>query len=229
MTKADLTKDPKQVSAMFDSVAESYDRTNDLLSFGQARFWRSRVKKAINPRPGERILDLAAGTGTSSMALRSPGVSVVAADFSRGMIEAGKKRYPELEFEFADAMSLPFQDQSFDVVTISFGLRNVQDYKVALKEMFRVLKPGGRLVICEFSHVSGLLGVFYRLYLTRVLPTFSALASKTPEAYSYLSESINAWPKQEALREDIESAGFTQAAFKNLTFGVVALHSASRP
>ncbi|MFM1779668.1 MAG: hypothetical protein RIS51_813, partial [Actinomycetota bacterium] len=165
MTKADLTKDPKQVSAMFDSVAESYDRTNDLLSFGQARFWRSRVKKAINPRPGERILDLAAGTGTSSMALRGPGVSVVAADFSRGMIEEGKKRYPELEFEFADAMALPFQDQSFDVVTISFGLRNVQDYKVALKEMFRVLKPGGRLVICEFSHVSGVLGFFYRLYL----------------------------------------------------------------
>lgn len=229
MTKADLTKDPKQVSAMFDSVAESYDRTNDLLSFGQARFWRSRVKKAINPRPGERILDLAAGTGTSSMALRGPGVSVVAADFSRGMIEEGKKRYPELEFEFADAMALPFQDQSFDVVTISFGLRNVQDYKVALKEMFRVLKPGGRLVICEFSHVSGVLGFFYRLYLNRVLPTLSSLASKTPEAYSYLSESINAWPKQETLRQDIESAGFTRAVYKNLTFGVVALHSASRP
>jgi demethylmenaquinone methyltransferase/2-methoxy-6-polyprenyl-1,4-benzoquinol methylase len=163
------------------------------------------------------------------MALRGPGVSVVAADFSRGMIEEGKKRYPELEFEFADAMALPFQDQSFDVVTISFGLRNVQDYKVALKEMFRVLKPGGRLVICEFSHVSGVLGFFYRLYLNRVLPTLSSLASKTPEAYSYLSESINAWPKQETLRQDIESAGFTRAVYKNLTFGVVALHSASRP
>lgn len=229
MTKADLTKDPKQVSAMFDSVAETYDRTNDLLSFGQARLWRSRVKKAINARSGERILDLAAGTGTSSMALRGPGISVVAADFSRGMIEEGKRRYPELEFEFADAMALPFKDQSFDVVTISFGLRNVQDHHVALREMLRVLKPGGRLVICEFSHVSGLLGIFYRFYLNRVLPALSSLASKTPEAYSYLSESISAWPNQEKLKQDITSAGFKNAEYKNLTFGVVALHMASRP
>ena len=229
MTKADLTKDPKQVSAMFDSVAKSYDRTNDLLSFGQARLWRSQVKRAISPRSGERILDLAAGTGTSSMALRAPGVSVVAADVSRGMIEEGKKRYPELEFEFADAMSLPFQDRSFDVVTISFGLRNVQDHRVALKEMLRVLKPGGRLVICEFSHVKGFLGSLYRFYLNRILPALSALASKTPEAYSYLSESINAWPNQENLKNDIEAAGFKDAKYKNLTFGVVALHLASRP
>jgi demethylmenaquinone methyltransferase/2-methoxy-6-polyprenyl-1,4-benzoquinol methylase len=133
VTKADLSKDPKQVSAMFDSVAHSYDRTNDLLSFGQARLWRSRVKNAVKPANGERILDLAAGTGTSSMALRVPGAVVVAADFSRGMIEEGKKRYPELQFEFADAMALPFEDRSFDAVTISFGLRNVQGAKARRK------------------------------------------------------------------------------------------------
>ncbi len=229
MTKADLSKDPQQVSAMFDSVAHSYDRTNDLLSFGQARLWRSRVKNAVKPAQGERILDLAAGTGTSSMALRVPGAVVVAADFSRGMIEEGKKRYPELQFEFADAMALPFEDRSFDAVTISFGLRNVQDHKVALGEMLRVLKPGGRLVICEFSHVKGLLGTFYRFYLNNVLPRLSALASKTPEAYSYLSESINAWPTQEQLKQDIQQVGFQDVRFKNLTFGVVALHTAVRP
>lgn len=229
MTKADLTKDPQQVSAMFDSVAQSYDRTNDLLSFGQARLWRSRVRKAVSASAGESILDLAAGTGTSSMALLKPGVKVVAADFSRGMIEEGKKRYPELQFEFADAMALPFESQSFEVVTISFGLRNVQDHKVALGEMLRVLKPGGRLVICEFSHVSGLLGALYRFYLNRILPALSSLASKTPEAYSYLSESINAWPNQDQLKRDIESVGFVDSKFKNLTFGVVALHLARRP
>jgi demethylmenaquinone methyltransferase/2-methoxy-6-polyprenyl-1,4-benzoquinol methylase len=214
---------------MFDSVAHSYDRTNDLLSFGQARLWRSRVKNAVNPAQGERILDLAAGTGTSSMSLRVPGAVVVAADFSKGMIEEGKRRYPELQFEFADAMALPFEDQSFDAVTISFGLRNVQDHKVALGQMFRVLKPGGRLVICEFSHVKGLLGSFYRFYLNNVLPKLSALASKTPEAYSYLSESINAWPTQEQLKQDIQQAGYQDVRFKNLTFGVVALHTAVRP
>jgi demethylmenaquinone methyltransferase/2-methoxy-6-polyprenyl-1,4-benzoquinol methylase len=229
VTKADLSKDPQQVSAMFDSVAHSYDRTNDLLSFGQARLWRSRVKNAVKPVQGERILDLAAGTGTSSMALRVPGAVVVAADFSKGMIEEGKKRYPELQFEFADAMALPFEDRSFDAVTISFGLRNVQDHKVALGEMLRVLKPGGRLVICEFSHVKGLLGSFYRFYLNNILPKLSALASKTPEAYSYLSESINAWPTQEQLKQDIQQAGFQEVRFKNLTFGVVALHTAVRP
>lgn len=228
MTKADLSKDPKQVSAMFDEVAVSYDRTNDLLSFGQARFWRYQVRKALNPQPGERILDLAAGTGTSSMALLKPGVTVVAADFSKGMLEEGKKRYPQLQFEFADAMNLPFAENSFDAVTISFGLRNVQDYKVALAEMLRVLKPGGRLLVCEFSHVRGLLGFFYGLYLKFLLPKFSALASKTPEAYSYLSESIRAWPTQQQLKQDLSAVGFVDSSFKNLTFGVVALHTAKK-
>lgn len=228
MTKADLSKDPKQVSAMFDEVAASYDKTNDLLSFGQARIWRSKVRKAISPKSGERILDLAAGTGTSSMALLGPGVTVVAADFSKGMIEEGKKRYPQLQFEYADAMQLPFEDSSFDAVTISFGLRNVKDHKVALGQMLRVLRPGGRLVICEFSHVSGLLGVLYRFYLRFVLPKLSALASKTPEAYGYLAESIAAWPNQQQLSQDLAEVGFQEVSFQNLTFGVVALHSAKK-
>ncbi len=214
---------------MFDSVAHSYDKTNDLLSFGQARLWRSAVRKAINPKAGERILDIAAGTGTSSMALLKPGVSVVAADFSRGMLDQGRKRYPELEFAFADAMKLPFAPEEFDVVTMSFGLRNVQDHRVALGEFLKVLKPGGRLVICEFSKVSGVFGPLYRFYLKHILPRISALFSKSPEAYDYLAESIEAWPDQKSLAADIEKAGFKEVKFKNLSLGIVALHMAVKP
>lgn len=224
MTKADLNKTPAEVSAMFDEVAHAYDKTNDLLSFGQSHYWRYRLKRAIRPQSGQKILDIAAGTGTSSMALMVPGVKIVAADFSKGMLEEGKKRYPELEFVFADAMKLPFSDNEFDVVTMSFGLRNVSDRKVALKEFLRVLKPSGRLVICEFSHVPGPLGVLYRFYLKNILPKISKLMSKNPAAYDYLSESIMAWPKQEELKKDIENAGFSDASWKSLTLGVVALH-----
>ena len=213
---------------MFDDVAHAYDKTNDLLSFGQAKLWRKKVLEKVAPQSGEKILDIAAGTGTSSMALKLPGVEVVAADFSKGMLAEGKKRYPELEFVFADAMKLPFKNNEFDVVTMSFGLRNVQVRDKALGEFLRVLKPGGRLVICEFSHVPGLLGVFYRAYLTLILPLVSRLASKTPDAYSYLSESIVAWPKQAELAKDIAKAGFSKTQWKNLSFGVVAIHSAIR-
>ena len=211
---------------MFDSVADSYDKTNDLLSFGQARLWRGKVARAVSAKAGEQILDIAAGTGTSSMAFLSEGVRVVAADFSKGMLEVGKKKYPKLEFVFADAMKLPFKDQEFDVVTMSFGLRNVQDHKVALSEFLRVLKPGGRLVICEFSHVPGPFGVLYRFYLKFFLPKISSLFSKSPEAYDYLSESIQAWPKQKDLAQDIANVGFSQVGYKNLSFGIVALHQA---
>lgn len=226
MSKADLSKNPAAVSAMFDDVAASYDKTNDLLSFGQARLWRRAVRKAISPKAPDRILDIAAGTGTSSMALLAKGVSVVAADFSNGMLDEGRKRYPELEFVFADAMKLPFKDQEFDVVTMSFGLRNVENHHIALKEFFRVLKPGGRLVICEFSHVGGVFGPIYRLYLKHILPKLSALFSKSPDAYDYLAESIAAWPNQKALKLDIEKAGFSAVKFRNLTLGIVALHKA---
>ena len=214
---------------MFDSVAASYDKTNDLLSFGQSRLWRGKVAKAVAAKSGEKVLDIAAGTGTSSMAFLAPGVEVIAADFSQGMLAEGRKRYPQLTFVFADAMKLPFKDAEFDVVTMSFGLRNVSDHKVALGEFQRVLKPGGRLVICEFSHVPGVFGVLYRFYLRHFLPKISGLFSKSPEAYDYLAESIQAWPNQRKLASDIESAGFKNVSFKNLSFGIVALHKGVKP
>ena len=213
---------------MFDLVAKNYDRTNDLLSFFQSRMWRRATRKAVNPRPGMRILDVAAGTGTSSQALLVPGSEVVAADFSKGMLEEGAKRHPDLKFVFADAMKLPFGDGEFDVVTISFGLRNVQSHHVALKEFLRVLKPGGRLVVCEFSRVSGLLGILYLWYLRKVLPLVARAFSSNPDAYTYLSDSIEAWPDQEQLKLDIERAGFQSVKYQNLSFGVVALHTAER-
>lgn len=211
---------------MFDSVAQKYDRANDLLSFGQTRNWRGKVRKAVDPRPGQAILDLAAGTGSSSIAFVGEGIRVVASDFSPGMLAEGRKRHPELEFVFADATKLPFKAAEFDATTISFGLRNVVDVDKALAEMHRVTKLGGRVVICEFSKVqNSVLRPFYEFYLKRILPVLSRLAGQTPEAYDYLADSILAWPNQELLAKKIEAAGFENVNYKNLVFGVVAIHT----
>ena len=225
MSKANLDKKPAEVAAMFDEVAPTYDLTNSLLSFGQDRFWRRVVRKQVDPKSGHKILDLAAGTGASSAAFLAPGVKVVAGDFSEGMLAVGRKRHPKIDFVFADATALPFAANEFDAVTISFGLRNVVDVNKALAEMYRVTKPGGKIVVCEFSKVANpVFRGFYNFYLNKLLPLFSRLASKTPEAYNYLSESILAWPNQEQLKEKIQSAGYNKVEYKNLTFGIVAVH-----
>ena len=215
---------------MFDEVAPTYDKTNDLLSFGQSRLWRGIVAKAVDPQNGQSVLDMAAGTGSSTAAFARPGVRLVAGDFSEGMLAEGRKRHPEIEFVFADATKLPFKAKEFDATTISFGLRNVVDVESALSEMFRVTKPGGRIVICEFSKVTNpVLRPFYNFYLRKVLPAFSSLASKTPEAYAYLSESIDAWPDQRTLAAKIEKAGYEKVTFRNLSFGIVAIHVGFKP
>jgi demethylmenaquinone methyltransferase/2-methoxy-6-polyprenyl-1,4-benzoquinol methylase len=229
VSKADLTKKPADVAAMFDEVAENYDLNNDIMSFGQDRIWRRATFKAVAPVSGQSILDLAAGTGSSSVVFQKPGVRVVAGDFSVGMLAVGRKRHPQIEFVFADATALPFEDAEFDTVTISFGLRNVVDTGKALKEMLRVTKPGGKLVICEFSQVqTPVIKQVYNFYLSRLLPLISKLSSKAPAAYTYLGDSILAWPNQQALAKLVADAGWTNVTFQNQTFGVVAIHSATK-
>ncbi len=225
-----MEKQPDEVSGMFDGVARHYDRTNAIMSVGNAQFWRAATVRAVDPRSGERILDVAAGTGTSSAALARTGATVVALDFSAGMVEEGRRRHPELEFVEADAETLPFGDDEFDAVTISFGLRNVEHPKTALAEMYRVLKPGGRLVVCEFSKPPrALFRTGYAAYMKFVMPVVAAVASSNKDAYGYLRESIQQWPDQGTLTQWIRGVGFTRVAYRNLTAGVVALHRGHKP
>jgi demethylmenaquinone methyltransferase/2-methoxy-6-polyprenyl-1,4-benzoquinol methylase len=227
VNRASLAKQPREVAAMFDQVAERYDVTNDVLSLGQDRLWRRAVARALDARPGQRVLDLAAGTGTSSEPFHDRGVQVVAADFSLGMLRAGRARTSELPFAAADAMALPFRDRAFDAVTMSFGLRNVVDVDAALRELHRVTTPGGRLVVCEFSHpVWPPLRTVYVEYLMRALPAVARRVSSNPESYVYLAESIQAWPDQAALAARLGAAGWRQVEWRNLSGGIVALHRA---
>jgi demethylmenaquinone methyltransferase/2-methoxy-6-polyprenyl-1,4-benzoquinol methylase len=229
VTRATLDKQPHEVASMFDDVAAKYDLTNDVLSLGQARLWRKAVAKAVNARPAELVLDLAAGTATSSMPFAATGAYVVPCDFSQGMLREGKKRHPWLPFTAGDATRLPFADQVFDAVTISFGLRNVQDTDVALRELYRVTKPGGRVVICEFSQPTWApFRTVYTEYLMRALPPTARTVSSNPDAYVYLAESIRAWPDQPALAARLQQAGWSGVAWRNLTGGIVALHRGVR-
>lgn len=210
---------------MFDDVAERYDLTNDVLSLGQARLWRKEVAKAVDARPAQKVLDLAAGTATSSQPFARAGAYVVPCDFSLGMLRVGKARHPWMPFTAGDATKLPFKDDTFDAVTISFGLRNVQETVQALREMYRVTKPGGRVVICEFSHATWApFRTVYEEYLMRALPPVARTVSSNPDAYVYLAESIRSWPDQPTLAARLQEAGWSKVAWRNLTGGVVALH-----
>ncbi|MGW2226492.1 demethylmenaquinone methyltransferase [Streptomyces formicae] len=225
MTRASLEKQPHEVATMFDDVAERYDLTNDVLSLGQARLWRKAVAKAVDARPAQKVLDLAAGTATSSQPFAQAGAYVVPCDFSLGMLAVGKKRHPWMPFTAGDGTKLPFKDDTFDAVTISFGLRNIQDTSAALRELYRVTKPGGRVVICEFSHATwGPFRTVYEEYLMRALPPVARAVSSNPDAYVYLAESIRSWPDQPALAALLQDAGWSKVAWRNLTGGVVALH-----
>ena len=227
MTRASLDKQPHEIAAMFDGVAKRYDLTNTVLSFGQDRLWRRATRRALDLRPGERCLDLAAGTGVSTEELARSGATVVGADLSVGMLRAGAhRRVPLLA---ADALALPFPDGCFDAVTISFGLRNIVDPDAALREMARVTRPGGRLVVCEFSHPTWRpFREVYLRYLMAGLPAVARAVSSNPEAYVYLAESIQAWPNQRRLADRIAHAGWKAVAWRNLTGGIVALHRAVR-
>jgi len=258
MTRANLDKQPGEVSAMFDKVADRYDLMNDVLSLGQDRWWRRIVARAVGAQPGELVLDLAAGTGTSSRTFTAGGASCVACDFSLGMLQVGARRMRsaqlrsaqpgrpageaagrageaagrpgQVRFVAGDALQLPFRDEAFDAVTISFGLRNVADPGAALGEMLRVTRPGGRLVICEFGHLPWpRLNTLYESYLATALPAVARRLSGSPEAYDYLAESIRDWPAQAELARRMAAAGWSAVRWRNLTLGVVAVHLARRP
>jgi demethylmenaquinone methyltransferase / 2-methoxy-6-polyprenyl-1,4-benzoquinol methylase len=241
MTRADLDKKPAEVAAMFDALAGRYDLMNDILSMGQVRLWRRQVQRILKAGPGDRVLDLAAGTGTSSVTFAASGADVVACDFSLGMLQSGQARLTRTDpfgdktrgrvaFAAGDALNLPFRDGTFDAVTISFGLRNVHGTRDALAEMRRVTRPGGRMVVCEFSTITvEPLDMLYRRYLTGVLPAIARRAARNPEAYEYLSESINDWPSQRELADVIRAAGWSAVKWRDLSLGVVSIHVGRNP
>ena len=227
VSRATLDKDPHEVASMFDAVARRYDLTNTVLSLGQDRFWRRATRSALRIGPGDKVLDLAAGTAVSTVELAASGAWCVATDFSVGMLAAGAgRRVPKVA---GDATRLPFDDGVFDAVTISFGLRNVVDNAEALREMVRVTRPGGRLVVCEFSTPTNrLFATAYKEYLMQALPRIAHTVSSNPEAYVYLAESIRAWPDQAQLAHRISDAGWSAVRWRNLSGGIVALHAATK-
>jgi demethylmenaquinone methyltransferase / 2-methoxy-6-polyprenyl-1,4-benzoquinol methylase len=231
MNRATLEKRPDDVAGMFDAVARRYDTTNTVMSLGLDRHWRRRTRQALELRPGQRVLDLAAGTGVSTVELALSGAYAVGCDFSLGMLRTGLARRDRQHVPVVagDALRLPFRDNAFDAVTIAFGLRNVVDTGQALREMARVVRPGGRLVVCEFSQPT--VTPFRRAYLNylmRALPVLARHVSSNPDAYTYLAESIRGWPGQLQLARQIAAAGWVDVRWRNLTGGIVALHRAER-
>ncbi|MEI6306905.1 MAG: demethylmenaquinone methyltransferase [Actinomycetes bacterium] len=225
MVRANLNKDPDDVAKMFDGVANRYDFLNDLLSFGRTKAWRRSVTSIIAPKSGMKVLDIAAGTGSSTRSLVDKGADAIALDFSDGMLEQGRKRNKDIKFVKGDALNLPFDENTFDVTTISFGLRNTSNTKVALKDALRVTKPGGRIVVAEFSHPTNLIfRKIYLNYLMRALPVIAKRLSRNPAAYIYLAESIRAWPDQAGLAAIMGDVGWKSVIWQDLTFGIVTVH-----
>lgn len=228
-------KDAALVQAMFDRVAPRYDAANTLFSLGQDRHWRRVAAVAAGVGPGDLVVDVAAGTGALSAQLRACGAVVVALDFSWNMVATGAGRDraafggPQLLWVNGDGTRLPFADASVDAVTIAFGLRNLPDTVAGLEEFARVLRPGGRLVVLEFSTPPApAFRRLYQRYLVGAIPRLARVATSDPAAYRYLAESILAWPDQPALARMIADAGFARVRWKNLTGGIVALHQAVR-
>ncbi len=222
-----------RVQAMFSGIAGKYDLLNHVLSLGTDFYWWARMARVSGAAPGRRYLDVAAGTGDSSLALARRGAEVISTDFTQAMLRLGPAKFrrkgrADLIWASvgADAQQLPFRDASFDGVTICYGIRNVEDRDRAFREFNRVLKPGGRLTVLEFSRPRFTwLRAFYDLYSLRILPAIGGWISGDRSAYTYLPESIRAFPDQPALAEELRRAGFQDVAWKNLTGGIVALHT----
>jgi demethylmenaquinone methyltransferase / 2-methoxy-6-polyprenyl-1,4-benzoquinol methylase len=211
------------VQRMFDRVAPRYDLANTVFSLGQDRAWRKAAARATRLAAGELAVDVACGTGALTRELETvaPGALVVGMDFSQEML----KRAAQGRYVAADALQLPLADASVDVVTIAFGLRNLPEPGQGLLEFRRVLRPGGRLAVCEFSQpVVPVFRDVYRRYLTRLMPVAARRLTSDPEAYQYLARSIGAWPDQPGLARWLQEAGFDEVAWRDLSGGIVALH-----
>lgn len=216
---------------MFGAIAPTYDFLNHLLSLNVDRLWRRRAVKALDPRPGEVVVDLCTGTGDLALALGNRGARVLGVDFSRPMLEQAlrKGRRGGLRFVLGDALSLPLGDRSVDGVTVAFGVRNFEDLRAGLVEMARILKPGGRLVVLEFSRPRpGLFGSLYRLYFQRVLPAIGRLVSGVQGPYGYLPATVDLFPDAPAFADLLKRSGFGSVAQTPLTGGIATLHVARR-
>ena len=229
--------DENQIQAMFSSIAGRYDLLNHILSLGNDSYWWRRMAKISGATPGRRFLDVAAGTGNSSLALANRGAEVVPTDFTSTMLKLGTDKFQRLGQNHliwssveADAQYLPFKEDIFDGVTICYGIRNIRDRQKAYREFLRVLKPKKQLTILEFSKPKyQWLEVIYYIYIRHILPKIGGWISGVPEAYKYLHESIQDFPNQQALAEELVTAGFSNVNWTNLTGGIVALHTAQKP
>jgi demethylmenaquinone methyltransferase/2-methoxy-6-polyprenyl-1,4-benzoquinol methylase len=238
-TRVDPEAKAGMVRGVFDSVASRYDLMNDLMSGGVHRLWKRFTIELSAARPGQTILDIAGGTGDLAARfsrLVGPEGQVILADINAAMLEVGRDRLIDkgatgnIEVVQADAQALPFKDNSVDCITIAFGLRNVTDKVLALRSMLRVLRPGGRLLVLEFSKpTSALLGKVYDQYSFQILPAMGRLIAQDADSYRYLAESIRKHPDQETLLGMMEDAGFGECRYHNMTGGVVALHQGFKP
>ena len=233
---SDIPEDQKagMVHGVFTNVASKYDVMNDVMSGGVHRLWKDAMMDWLAPRRGQRLLDVAGGTGDIAFRfLRRAGAAhAVVLDMTESMLVEGRKRaeagamQAQLDWIVGDAMALPFEENSFDVYTISFGIRNVTRIEDALSEAFRVLRPGGRLMVLEFSQLPNpMMQTAYDLYSFNVIPRMGQMIAGDRESYQYLVESIRRFPDQESFASMIRSAGFENVAYRNMTFGVAALHS----
>jgi demethylmenaquinone methyltransferase/2-methoxy-6-polyprenyl-1,4-benzoquinol methylase len=222
------------VHGVFSNVASRYDVMNDVMSVGIHRLWKDAMMDWLAPRDGQRLLDVAGGTGDISFRFlkRAPGAKAVVLDLTESMLVEGRKRAEaeamadRLDWVTGDAMALPFEDNSFDVYTISFGIRNVTRIEDALSEAYRVLKPGGRLMVLEFSQLpNDGLQKLYDLYSFNVIPRMGQMIANDRDSYQYLVESIRRFPDQDTFADMIRRAGFGQVKYRNLSMGIAALHS----
>lgn len=222
------------VHGVFSRVASKYDVMNDLMSMGIHRVWKDAMMDWLAPRPGQRLLDVAGGTGDVAFRFlaRAPGAHATVCDMTEPMLIEGRRRAEaekqaeSLDWVVGDAMALPFADNSFDVYTISFGIRNVTRIGDALREAYRVLRPGGRLMVLEFSQIPNeLMQKVYDLYSFNIIPVMGQVVAGDRDSYQYLVESIRKFPDQESFAGMIRAAGFGQVKYRNLTMGIAALHS----